>query len=380
MGIRSPDYHLHRACKLLFGSVECDFSPEPATVEEAPAEIVPTRAELDFLRHENLQLQSTIAAQQKRIDILSSARLTMRDSSENGVTAAPHPQLSARNEELRAENEKLRSEIADLKTDLAAVTRERDATRQAWETLKAEQNGTRPHQPPGESTEEPRARSAANGAGQSRGSPGDRQRPEKPLMSPEAHRAMAAVLVKAPTLLQSVRLALENATMMSANGRNGSNELLSQAAALTTCMEAIKGHPVERLATSFSKLLHETGATDMLIVRTLQQALELAKSLLNRTHLSRVKELSHPRVLAIDDDHDLLTTLISTLGAADMLASGIALPSDAFALLRDKKFRPHSARYRFAGRKRHRSLPKNSRVARLRKNAGRVCYRARYGG
>ena len=54
--------------------------------------------------------------------------------------------------------------------------------------------------------------------------------------------------------------------------------------------------------------------------------------------VSRVKELSHPRVLAIDDDHDLLTTLISTLGAADMLASGIALPSDAFALLRDKKF------------------------------------------
>lgn len=139
------DYHLHRPCQVAFGTVECEFNPDASknVEEDKPAELVPTRAELDFLRRENLELEGKISALENQIEILSSARLTTKESSGPGLTAEANRRLAAQCEELRVKNEHLEREIANLKDDLLAVTRDRDATRQAWETVKVELQAAR---------------------------------------------------------------------------------------------------------------------------------------------------------------------------------------------------------------------------------------------
>jgi CheY-like chemotaxis protein len=254
------------------------------------------------------------------------------------VTPDTRRRLSAQNDELRAENEHLKNTVANLKEDLSAVTRDRDATRQAWITLKAERKaaGSHEHAPATDTGSAGCLVVVADAPIATR--PGsDAQPADKPLISPEAHRAMAAVLVKAPALLDSVRAALEKA-IASPLDETIRAELRGRATGLADCMLPINGHPVQRLAASVDALVREPGAFDAMTARTLKQGAELARTLLAGKHLKRVKELSHPRVLAIDDDDDLLTTLVSALGSADILTSGVALPSAALALLHDKHF------------------------------------------
>jgi len=132
------DFHLHKACKVSFGTVECEFSPESREAADEPAEMVPTRAELEFIRRENLDLQAKVAAQKKQVDILSSARLMTKEATQLSIAPEAHRRALAELDELRGDNVKLQAEIDGLRTDLAALRRERDAMRQAWETSQAE--------------------------------------------------------------------------------------------------------------------------------------------------------------------------------------------------------------------------------------------------
>ncbi|MDQ3622949.1 MAG: FHA domain-containing protein, partial [Verrucomicrobiota bacterium] len=128
------DYHLAEACKLQFGSVECEFSLEtPQT-----GEIVPTRDELEFLRRENVDLQLKLAALQKQIGILSSARLMLNETTEIGLTPNALRKLTRECSLLREENVTLKLEMENLRVDISNLTRDRNATRQGWETVKAE--------------------------------------------------------------------------------------------------------------------------------------------------------------------------------------------------------------------------------------------------
>jgi len=132
------DYHLHGGCKLAFGTVECEYRPETPQSAEEKAELVPTRAELEFLRRENLDLQTKIAAMQKQVDILSSARLVTKETTNLGVAPEMMRRTTHERDELRNENANLQLQIQGLKDDLVAMTRERDAMRNAWETVKSE--------------------------------------------------------------------------------------------------------------------------------------------------------------------------------------------------------------------------------------------------
>jgi predicted component of type VI protein secretion system len=133
------DYHLRETARIVFGKIECEFRVESARHDrETAAELIPTRGELDFLRRENLELQEKIVAQQKQIDILSSARLVTKDLTQLGVASENHRHVIAQRDELRREIEIVEMVNDNLRADLVAVTRDRDATRQAWNTLKAE--------------------------------------------------------------------------------------------------------------------------------------------------------------------------------------------------------------------------------------------------
>lgn len=133
------DFHLHGTCKISFGTVECEYSADAGHgSDDQAAAVVPTRADLEFLRRENLDLLSKLAAQQKQIDILSSARLVTKETTQLGVAPEAHRRVAAQRDELRTENESLKRDLENLGNDCSAITRDRDATRQAWDTVKAE--------------------------------------------------------------------------------------------------------------------------------------------------------------------------------------------------------------------------------------------------
>ena len=132
------DYHLHANCMISFGSIQCDYRLENGTGGDAKvAELVPTRAELEFLRRENLDLLSKISSLKKQVDILSNARLTTK-----GTTVLATPEAGRRaiveRDELRRENESLQQETENLRADLMSMIRDRDALLQAWETMRVE--------------------------------------------------------------------------------------------------------------------------------------------------------------------------------------------------------------------------------------------------
>jgi CheY-like chemotaxis protein len=376
------DFHLHRPCKVSFGTVECEFSPETTCGDNAAAsEIVPTRADLDYLKRENSDLQKTITALQKQIDILSSARLITKETTELAIAPEAQRRLAAENSELRRQNEELRQQASNWKSDLLAVTRDRDATRQAWETVKGELLAAQhalealcpgdahrvtvpvpapaivppkaaPQRADSKKTTVALARNAvANGAGSGTHA---RQAPragtpaasasapangtaKTPIMSSEAHRAMASVVTKAPSLLDGLRKALER-TSNAPFEQSIRDQLLADSKRLIECTNPIKGHPVQRLVVSFDTLIRGEKAFEPANMRALNQGIELARSLFDPKHLKRLNEIERARVLLIDDDEELLTTLGTALDNAEIVTAKVARPSDALALLQKTHF------------------------------------------
>lgn len=135
------DFHLHRSCTIMFGSVECEYDATLAEEEEAVPKLTPAQLEKDmaFLRAENQDLLNTINSLQRRIDILSSARL-ITGRSDASDQAAPEQlrKVTAERDELRYHLSGVKLELENLRHELAATARERDTARQANEILQAE--------------------------------------------------------------------------------------------------------------------------------------------------------------------------------------------------------------------------------------------------
>jgi pSer/pThr/pTyr-binding forkhead associated (FHA) protein len=138
-GKQITEHQLNEACQVMFGSIECEFSLEtPAPLAAENADPGPSKSEMEFLRRENLDLQAKIAAQQKQIDILNSARLITKETQQLAVSTEAHRRVVAERDELKKENDQLKLDAENLRADVLAIRRDRDATRQAWETVKAE--------------------------------------------------------------------------------------------------------------------------------------------------------------------------------------------------------------------------------------------------
>jgi hypothetical protein len=87
-------------------------------------------------RRENLDLQAKMAAMQKQIDILSSARLMTKDTQQLGVMPDVHRRVQLERDEARTQLANLHLENEALRADVVSLTKERDALRVAWETAK----------------------------------------------------------------------------------------------------------------------------------------------------------------------------------------------------------------------------------------------------
>jgi DNA-binding response OmpR family regulator len=88
----------------------------------------------------------------------------------------------------------------------------------------------------------------------------------------------------------------------------------------------------------FRDLVQRPGAIDSAGLRPLLQALEILPALLDPRALKRAKELRPPQILALDDDADLLSTLVASLEMADLGIAGCSTAATALAALRGRSF------------------------------------------
>ncbi len=324
------DFHLHRNCKISFGSIECEFTLESAKIDHSkPTEVVPTRAELEYLRRENLDLQTQIGVMRKQIDILSAARLTTKATTMI-VTPEAHRRMVAERDELRREIQEIKKDTENLKVDLNTMTRDRDALRQAWGTLNAELNRVRAGLD---------AVAPASGGAQTFLAEGD-----APIGGEPAIEAAAVEIDPMTRAADSIKTVLDSLTMLSADpgSRELRDEVSAATAALNLCTEFMQGHPVQGLASKLDSFMREIAPAEGSLpagsIRTLIQTAELMHALLEPRHLSRAGELPPGIVLTIDKDEDMLAMMNAALHFSDIEMTSSTDPEHALALLREKHF------------------------------------------
>ena len=139
-GTAVMDYHLHKECRIIFGTVQCDFDPQGGGDGLPRMTAAQLEKDLAYMRGENADLQGQIVGLQRQIDILSTARLLTKKA-DNAPVPATDDALKAivsERDDLRHLTAGLKFELEKVREELAATTRERDAARQACELLQAE--------------------------------------------------------------------------------------------------------------------------------------------------------------------------------------------------------------------------------------------------
>ena len=110
-GAPVADFHLRQDCRIAFGTVECVFDPMDASLNEALMSREQLERDTAFLRAENANLRAALAAQQRRVDMLSSARL-VTGRTDSTPSAAAQDALRA----VASERNDLRHTVAGLRS------------------------------------------------------------------------------------------------------------------------------------------------------------------------------------------------------------------------------------------------------------------------
>jgi CheY-like chemotaxis protein/pSer/pThr/pTyr-binding forkhead associated (FHA) protein len=365
------DFHLHDLCKVSFGTVECEFTPETPVTNTDKSEVVPTRAELEFLRRENLDLQAKISGMQKQIDILSSARLMTKETQNLGVLPEVHKRVTQERDELRTQNANLQNDLEHLRADVASLARERDALRLAWETVKrdgvaaeaaaaslsaasapapAAPSAPAPATSPGVFVPPPPAVSEDPSMGTVLAAPPIGALPKLPPSAVDSlehtrvagdHRAMASVLMSAPSCLKNMQVALDQLAIDGTNDEAAA-ALSTHTLALAQTVAPLTGHPAQHLATACAALVKDSrtraGRIEPSVVTTLKQASETITALLDPRALKKVKAPLSPRTLIVDDDQNVVETLDRSLKSAHFQSSSCATAEQALDLLQRERF------------------------------------------
>jgi CheY-like chemotaxis protein len=131
-----------------------------------------------------------------------------------------------------------------------------------------------------------------------------------------------------PPALQAIAVPLKALSMAlnrlgnNINDKGARAQLATQGSKLAQAASVLGNHPIVRISLAIEALLQEcVGKPDCPMpaqIQTLCQATELVSSLLDPRHHDRAKGLPHPKVLAVDDDDDLLHTLAATLELAQL--------------------------------------------------------------
>jgi pSer/pThr/pTyr-binding forkhead associated (FHA) protein len=141
-GEPATDFHLREACKISFGTVECEF--DPAAETSGTGEAIPTRDEINSVRQENATLRTTLAAVREEVRTLRDSKPA--EASGDGVAREEFTKVVAERQALTESEMRLKQEVAQLKGEIAVLRRDRENLQKAWDATKAELSKSQPRQ------------------------------------------------------------------------------------------------------------------------------------------------------------------------------------------------------------------------------------------
>lgn len=133
-GQPATDFHLREACKISFGTVECEF--DPAVETSGVGESVPTREEINAVRQENAGLRATLAAVREEVTALRETKPA--ELTGDAVAREEFMKVVGEREVLTEGKLQLEQEVGRLKGEVAVLRRDRENLQKAWDATKAE--------------------------------------------------------------------------------------------------------------------------------------------------------------------------------------------------------------------------------------------------
>lgn len=325
-GFQVSEADLNDHCRILIGSVECEYIPDapalPTLNGASPANAAdPLRKMVGALRAQNDELIHKLNEQQKQIDILGSARL---------LTPATGADLNALREKVRL------------------LTEERDKLHKENRLLAAEVDRLRSF-----------AVRSADARSQTVPLPDADEAAETTPLSPETPVALSAsgvVSVAAPmarvatpqnalfTELSALRSRFTPLLVHLASepgDRKTKEDLAAVSAQLIERAASLGAHAATRLAGSLDALVRDAtqrpAPVSPRVRTTIEQATDLFERLLSPELMPRSAGLPEPGVLVVEDDAELLPAIQTSLEFARLNAAGAANAEQALAHIQGNK-------------------------------------------
>ena len=309
---------LERPCKVAFGDIECDFVPDDA--DPAREQMDSLRKTVGLLRQQNDELTAKISEQQGRINILANARLFTPAAGADMVKLRDKVKsLTAARDRFATENQALRNAIERL----SAIAEECSDSESPNETPTVRGNGRSDAQtatiPVAPDAPTNRITSSAKLVEPSSTSPY-----QKIADYNQALQSLVALLIQEPVNKNAVRDLLLVASQIAEAGR---------------CF-ALK--PVASISGDLYRMVHGASLRaeplGQRILETIAQASGFLANVLSRETVARVEHLPSPKIIAVDDDKDVLPAIVASLEFASLPTIGCADAKEALSALQEISF------------------------------------------
>jgi len=312
-GIMFIEAELDRGCRLILGTVECDFLPDD--VEVLPDETGSLRKTVGLLRRQNDELIAKISEQKNQIDILGNVKMLTRcATSDLSSLREKVKTLTHERDALLEENKSLCEELHELRLLTGRGGSVQVARRAAGGDAVANVVQSRFAVPMGETVMVPSPLAVL---------------PAPPLGSP--FHEIASLNGKLRS--QATGLALHP------GDRVAFGELLSRTNEMCRIAAILGPHPVATITANLDALLldasHHAGPLGQRTLQTAMQTLDFLSRLLTHDMLSRADHLPPSIVIAVDGDKDILPSIVSLLELASLTAIGCPDPRTAIDTLQD---------------------------------------------
>ncbi len=307
-GFQISEMDLTERCQVQIGTVECEYLPDepgPKTTPLADDNHSQLRKTIGHLREQNEGLIAKLNEQQKQIDILGSARLlTPATGASINALRAEVKILTTERDKLLTDNKSLNAEIMRLRGLVAIGGDSSSLKKTAVIRLPLENS----------KIAAPLARE---------------ETPEE-----SALRQINELLLKARATCASLASQPDQ--------REPQLEMAELCGGMLALAERLNNPPAQRLISCLEALARDIaaqpGTHNSSIHRTTTQAVELLSTILTPEILAICNDMVPPRVLAVDDDEDLLAALIAALEYSHLSITGCATAGAALEILNSKIF------------------------------------------
>lgn len=315
-GVMFIEAELDRACRLVLGTVECDFLPD--NVEVLPDETGSLRKTVGLLRRQNDELIAKLSEQKNQLDILSSVRMLTRGAAADLSSLRDQVKVLSRDREcLLAENISLSEELHELRARSGM-----GASKKVARLAGGGDSGPAVTQ----------SRFAVPIADLATVLSPLSVLPAPALDSP--FHEIASLNTKLRS--QAASLALDPAD------RTAFRELVTRANEMCRIAALLGQHPIANLTAGLDALLHDAsqhaGPLSQRTLQTAMQTLDFLSRLLTHDVLSHAEKLAPCRAIAVDDDGNLLSVIVASLESANLSTTGCADARSALDTLQENYF------------------------------------------